>query len=225
MLKNKTKYFQALLFLLIIISLLLPLLNDDFFQYCFPVFLLSIITLAIISKNGLELFFSLLALIFFVVSLFVSGAFLYLFLFLFIIVAIAIVLKRYDIFKPSLNKILLFILLSSIFSFYIIKPSIYTEVPMNNIDVFTADEELEKEEQSFCLPLQCANSCYSILALENGKKKCRTCCNSIRMEDCEYRCKSIIPIAIIACLVFSYLISSMIVYFVSKYKYKKRKSN
>ena len=83
---------------------------------------------------------------------------------------------------------------------------------------YSFEEELKKEEQ--CPQLLCAGSCHSIFVLENEKKKCRVCCNSIHMKDCEYRCKSIIPVAIIACLAFSYLISSIVVYFVSKYKYK-----
>ena len=93
-------------------------------------------------------------------------------------------------------------------------------VPMSFDDRFAIDEQMEKEEQSFCLQLQCGNSCHSILVLEDGKKKCRVCYNSIYLKDSKYRCKSIVPIAVTMCLVFSYLISSLAIYFT--YEYKKR---
>lgn len=181
-------------------------------------------------KCSLEILFSTLIIIFFVVSLFARGAFLYLSSSFFIITTIAfIIIKRNSIFKPNLNKILLFSILSIILSFYIIKPSLYTEIPMVPMssfdDIFAIDEELKKEEQSYCLPLPCAGSCHSILVLENGKKKCRVCYNSIYLRDSKYRCKSIIPITVITCLVFSYLISSLAVYFTFERKYKKEKGN
>ena len=179
--------------------------------------------------SGLDILFLILILIFFVISLFARGAFLYISSSLFIVTAIAfIIIKRNSIFKLNLNKILLFSILSIILSFYIIKPSLYTEIPMastSGLDIFALEEERTKEEQSFCLPLPCGNSCHSVLVLEDGKKKCGVCYNSIYLRDSKYRCKSIVPIAVTTCLIFSYLISSSVVYFISERKYKKEKSN
>ena len=96
---------------------------------------------------------------------------------------------------------------------------------MNDISciILDGDRELKDEQQSFYPLLEYTRSRYSMSVSESGKKKCKICCNSIYMKNCEHRCKSIIPVTVVACLTFSYLISLVIVYFVHRCKCKKDK--
>lgn len=166
------------------------------------------------KKIWLQIVLSLIILVSLTLSL--NGNLSPIFLPVFIVTTLAFLLTgRYDIFKPNLRKIILFLIILTILSIYLIKPSLYKEEPKCQ---YLLEQKVHPTDTITISPPQCTQPlcgwrCKIIAVLENDKCSCVTCCKDLILRDyCKYRCKDVIPLQVTAGFVFSYLISSIFVY-------------